>query len=121
MHGLPLTFNVEIYVNVNVCVTPTPVTLFVDASVLAVVLTVVLTASVWTIGLVLGVASINAFPPDARRQVNLSLYFDLCLCASLSVPPVRGREDTKGDRDTGVKVQVDWRLGVLSCPFESSR
>jgi len=51
------------------------------------------------------------FPSDVRR----SLYFDL-LAGFLggSVTPVRGREDTEGDRNAGFKVQVGWSRGVRS-------
>lgn len=57
------------------------------------------------------------FPSDARsssgRKVGLSCYSDTSsLCCS--VAPVRRREDTEGNRDSGVKVQIAWSEGVLS-------
>ena len=66
----------------------------------------------------------NIFPSDARltAEVGLALYrcggrFFLC-----SVVPVRGREDTDGNGDSGVKVQVDWLEGaLLSNPFRERR
>lgn len=64
------------------------------------------------------IASFVTFPSDVRsllRVLYFSLYLDFCcfLCCD-SVTPIRGREDTEGDRDAGVKVQVDWSRGVLS-------
>lgn len=53
----------------------------------------------------------SIFPSGAR-----SIFFDLSLCVrSLrdSVAPVRRREDTEGDGDASVKVQIDWLLGRL--------
>jgi hypothetical protein len=53
----------------------------------------------------------SIFPSGAR-----SLFFDLSLYDSLrslrdSVAPVRRREDTEGDGDASVKVQIDWLSG----------
>lgn len=55
----------------------------------------------------------SIFPSDARGWV-LGVCFYLCkggrgllLCGSLGVTPVRRREDTDGDGDSGVKVQID--------------
>lgn len=60
------------------------------------------------------VASFVTFPSDARRGRSCSFYLDLsCFCCD-SVTPIRGREDTEGDRDAGVKVQVGGGAGVLS-------
>jgi len=53
------------------------------------------------------VAAFVTFPSDARslvRKFKFSLDPDF-LGFSGSVAPVRGREDTEGDRDAGVKVQ----------------
>ena len=56
------------------------------------------------------------FPSDARSsswKVGLSFYSDASsLCGS--VAPVRRREDTERDRDSGVKGQIDLIEGVLS-------
>ena len=51
------------------------------------------------------------FPSDAL--VGLSLYPDASSFFS-SVAPVRRREDTERDRDSGVKVQIDESGGVFS-------
>lgn len=51
------------------------------------------------------------FPSDAL--VGLSLYPDASSFFS-SVAPVRRREDTERDRDSGVKVQIDESEGVFS-------
>lgn len=65
------------------------------------------------------------FPSDVRslrREVGLSFYLDCCRFCGDSVTPIRGREDTEGDRYAGVKVQVGWSRGVLSCmPLEPLR
>ncbi|KAI9837628.1 MAG: hypothetical protein M1837_002936 [Sclerophora amabilis] len=54
-----------------------------------------------------GVSGFATFPSDARRRgMGFSLY-SLVGGGVNSVAPVRGREDTEGDRDFGVKVQVD--------------
>lgn len=46
------------------------------------------------------------FPSDVRRrELGFAFYLDFC-CFCDSVTPVRGREDTEGDRDAGFKVQV---------------
>jgi hypothetical protein len=59
----------------------------------------------------------SIFPSGAR-----SMFFDLSLYDSLrslrdSVAPVRRREDTEGDGDASVKVQIDWLLeaSFLEC------
>lgn len=55
------------------------------------------------------VASLVTFPSDARsprRKVGFSFYSNLSSLFD-SVAPVRRREDTEGDRDSGVKVQID--------------
>lgn len=55
------------------------------------------------------VASLVTFPSDARsprRKVGFSFYSVLSSLFG-SVAPVRRREDTEGDRDSGVKVQID--------------
>jgi hypothetical protein len=58
------------------------------------------------------------FPSDARslrRELDFTLYLDLGSCLFCdSVTPIRGREDTEGDRDASVKVQIGWSRGVLS-------
>ena len=51
------------------------------------------------------------FPSDAL--VGLSLYSDASSFFS-SVAPIRRREDTERDRDSGVKVQIDESGGVFS-------
>lgn len=62
-----------------------------------------------------------SFPSDALlrclRKLNLLLYLDLFGGLgnySVLVVLVRGREDTEGDGDAGVKVQGDWSRGVPS-------
>lgn len=67
------------------------------------------------------VSRFGIFPSDARssrRKVGFSFYSDTSsLCCS--VAPVRRREDTERDRDSGVKVQIGWSKGVFSrMPFE---
>ena len=60
---------------------------------------------------VLGVAGFVTFPPGARRgEFDFTLYFDFVRFFCDSVTPVRGREDTEGNRNASVKVQVVWRL-----------
>lgn len=63
-----------------------------------------------------GVATFVTFPSDARslfREVNFTLYLDLRILCCSSVTPIRGREDTEGDRDAGFKVQIDWSRAFL--------
>lgn len=63
---------------------------------------------------------LSIFPSGARRlsKLDLSLYSGLSSLRD-SVTPVRRREDTEGDGDAGVKVQIDWLVSVLSrMPFE---
>lgn len=62
----------------------------------------------------------SIFPFDVRRTIDLdfSLY-SLLSSFRNSVTPVRRREDTEGDGDTGVKVQIAGRM-VFSMPFELS-
>lgn len=50
----------------------------------------------------------SIFPFDARSgfEIDFSLYSRLSSFRD-SVTPVRRREDTEGNRDTGVKVQID--------------
>lgn len=61
-----------------------------------------------------------SFPSDALlglREIDLLLYLDLFSGLgnySVLVVLVRGREDTEGDGDAGVKVQGDWSRGVPS-------
>lgn len=57
----------------------------------------------------------SIFPFDARSviEIDFSLYSNLSSFRD-SVTPVRRREDTEGDRDTGVKVQIDGLLSVFS-------
>ena len=60
---------------------------------------------------VFGVAGFVTFPSGARRgELDFTLYFDFVRFFCDSVTPVRGREDTEGNRNAGVKVQVVWRL-----------
>lgn len=64
----------------------------------------------------------SIFPFDARStiEIDFSLYSSLSSFRD-SVTPVRRREDTEGDWDTGVKVQIDGLLSVFSrMPFELS-
>lgn len=64
----------------------------------------------------------SIFPFDARStiEIDFSLYSSLSSFRD-SVTPVRRREDTEGDGDTGVKVQIDGLLSVFSrMPFELS-
>jgi hypothetical protein len=68
-----------------------------------------------------GLLGFVTFPSDARssrRKIGFSFYSDLSRFGG-SVAPVRRREDTEGDRDSGVKVQLGWLGGVTSrMPFE---
>ncbi len=67
----------------------------------------------------------SIFPSDARsgaRRSDCALY--LCGLSrgglGRSVTPVRRREDTNGDGDAGVKVQIAWLSGaLLSNSFQS--
>lgn len=62
----------------------------------------------------------SIFPSDARSAINVNFSF-YSGASSLrdSVTPVRRREDTEGDGDASVKVQIDCPLVVLSrLPFE---
>lgn len=63
----------------------------------------------------LAVAGFVTFPSDARRgEADFTLYLDfVCFCCD-SVAPIRGREDTEGNRNASVKVQVSWSGGVPS-------
>ena len=55
------------------------------------------------------VASVVTFPSAARSGVDFTLYLSLLrFFGSGSVTPVRGREDTDGDGNTGVVIQVSW-------------
>jgi hypothetical protein len=57
------------------------------------------------------------FPSDVRslrRKLCFAFYLDFGCFFGDSVTPVRGREDTEGDRYAGVKVQVCGSLGVPS-------
>jgi hypothetical protein len=65
----------------------------------------------------------SIFPFDVRSaiEIDFSLYSFSGSKSSLrnSVTPVRRREDTEGDGDAGVKVQIGCPLGVSSrMPFE---
>ncbi len=68
-----------------------------------------------------GVAASVIFPSNAYAlslKIGLSFYLDRGMfgsdsCVSVAVPIGR-REDTEGDRDAGVKVQIDWSRSVLS-------
>ena len=67
----------------------------------------------------------SIFPSDARsaRRSDYALY--LCCLSngssglSGSVTPVRRREDTDGNGDAGVKVQIAWLYGRLTLEFLS--
>lgn len=67
-----------------------------------------------------GSRTLSIFPFDARRtiEIDFSLYSFVSSFRD-SVTPVRRREDTEGDGDTGVKVQIAG-LKVFSMPFELS-
>lgn len=64
----------------------------------------------------------SIFPSDARsaRRFDYALYL-CCFSGSLnrSVTPVRRREDTDGNWDAGVKVQIAWLYGRLTLEFLS--
>jgi hypothetical protein len=67
--------------------------------------------------------SLRIFPFDARSTIELdfSLYSRLSSFRD-SVTPVRRREDTEGDRDAGVKVQIDGcPRSFLECLSNCSR
>jgi len=65
---------------------------------------------------------VDVFPSDARGATGL-VEFPLYLCCGNllcgSVTPVRRREDTNRDGDTGVKVQFDWLWGALTLEYLS--
>ena len=66
----------------------------------------------------------SIFPSDARSGARRSdCALDLCGLSggglSRSVTPVRRREDTNGDGDAGVKVQIAWLYGRLALEFLS--
>lgn len=87
---------------------------FVDFDLFLFVLSTVLAS--WKRGREGRVTRIVNFPSDAL--VGLSFYLDAGFLFS-SVAPVRRREDTKRDRDSGVKVQIDGGGGAFSrMPFE---
>jgi hypothetical protein len=65
----------------------------------------------------------SIFPFDVRStiEIDFSLYSSQSSLRN-SVTPVRRREDTEGDGDAGVKVQIGCPLGVSSrIPFELLR
>jgi len=67
--------------------------------------------------------ALRIFPFDARSTIELdfSLYSRLSSFRD-SVTPVRRREDTEGDRDAGVKVQIDGcPTSFLECLSNCSR
>jgi hypothetical protein len=63
----------------------------------------------------------SIFPFDARStiEIDFSLYSRLSSFRD-SVTPVRRREDTEGDGDTGVKVQIAGLMVSSRMPFELS-
>lgn len=61
----------------------------------------------------------SIFPSDTwnTRRSDYTLYLGGLSGSSLcgrSVPPVRRREDTDGNGDAGVKVQIAWLYGRLA-------
>ena len=63
----------------------------------------------------------SIFPFDARSaiEIDFSLYSTITSRLRNSVTPVRRREDTEGNGDAGVKVQIGCPLGVFPrMPFE---
>lgn len=87
----------------------------------------------WTVGFPGGDVELfpgesSIFPSDARGLLS-GVRFYLCkggrrlLCGILGVTPVRRREDTDGDGDSGVKVQIDQTRGVSNSrvTFRQSR
>ena len=83
--------------------------LFVDSDLFLVVSSTIFAA--WKSGRKRRVLGFVTFPSDAL--VGLSIYPDASSFFS-SVAPVRRREDTERDRDSGVKVQIDESEGVFS-------
>lgn len=83
--------------------------LFVDSDLFLVVSSTILAA--WKSGRNRRVLGFVTFPSDAL--VGLSIYPDASSFFS-SVAPVRRREDTERDRNSGVKVQIDESEGVFS-------
>lgn len=70
-----------------------------------------------------GEGALRIFPFDARSTIELdfSLYSRLSSFRD-SVTPVRRREDTEGDGDAGVKVQIDGcPTSLLECLSNCSR
>jgi hypothetical protein len=63
----------------------------------------------------------SIFPFDARRTIEIDFSLYSCLSSFRdSVTPVRRREDTEGDGDTGVKVQIAGLMVSSRMPFELS-
>ncbi|KAE8147885.1 hypothetical protein BDV25DRAFT_26117 [Aspergillus avenaceus] len=59
----------------------------------------------------------SIFPFDVRRTIEIDFFLYSCRCKSRlrnSVTPVRRREDTEGDGDAGVEVQIGCPSGVFS-------
>lgn len=83
--------------------------LFVDSDLFLVVSSTIFAA--WKSGRKRRVLGFVTFPSDAL--VGLSVYPDASSFFS-SVAPVRRREDTERDRNSGVKVQIDESEGVFS-------
>jgi hypothetical protein len=70
-----------------------------------------------------GDGSLRIFPFGARSTIELDFSLYSCLSSFRdSVTPVRRREDTEGDRDAGVKVQIDGcPTSFLECLSNCSR
>jgi hypothetical protein len=68
-----------------------------------------------------GSRTLSIFPFDARRtiEIDFSLYSRLSSFRD-SVTPVRRREDTEGDGNAGVKVQIAGLEDFPRMPFELS-
>jgi hypothetical protein len=82
----------------------------------------------WTLGTLMSELDVDLltsiFPSDARsaRRSDCGLYLCGLSSGSLdgSVTPVRRREDTDGNGDAGVKVQIAWLYGRLALEFLSA-
>jgi hypothetical protein len=68
-----------------------------------------------------GSRTLSIFPFDARRTIEIDFSLYSCLSSFRdSVTPVRRREDTEGDGNAGVKVQIAGLEVFSRMPFELS-
>lgn len=95
--------------------------LFVDTNIFSFLFLLVSTGAVVPVFDIDFLTSILPSGACSARRADLTLY--LCGlrggCLGRSVTPVRRREDTNGNGDAGVKVQIDWLYGRLTLEFLS--